>query len=98
MTPQPPADPCPSWTCTDIGNPNPPGDTIPRIRQFTLDGTGTGITLGSSDSFHYAYQQVTGNQTLSAQVVTQNGSPAAAQEGIMMRANASITSPYYSVR
>ncbi|HUD17188.1 MAG TPA: PQQ-binding-like beta-propeller repeat protein, partial [Acidimicrobiales bacterium] len=28
MTPQTPADPCPnSWTCTDVGNPNPPGDT-----------------------------------------------------------------------
>ena len=99
MTPQAPADPCPSsWTCTDVGSPNPPGDTTSSgPGSFTLNGTGTGITLGSADSFHYAYQQVTGNETLSAQVVTQPGSPATAQEGIMMRANASITSPYYSV-
>jgi outer membrane protein assembly factor BamB len=99
MTPQPPADPCPgSWTCTDIGNPNPPGDTTTSgPGSFTLDGTGTGITLGSTDSLHYVYQQVSGNQTLSAQVVTQAGAPKTAQEGIMMRANASITSPYYSV-
>ena len=99
MTPQAPADPCPaSWTCTDVGNPNPPGDTTSSgPGTFTLDGTGTGITTGGSDSFHYAYQQVSGNQTLSAQVVTQAGSPATAQEGIMMRANASPTSPYYSV-
>ena len=92
MTPQPPADPCPaSWTCTDVGNPNPPGDTTSSgPGTFTLDGTGTGITLGGTDSFHYVYQQVSGNQTLSAQVVTQAGSPATAQEGIMMRANASI--------
>ncbi len=28
MSPQAPSDPCPAaWTCTDVGNPNPPGDT-----------------------------------------------------------------------
>jgi outer membrane protein assembly factor BamB len=99
MTPQPPVDPCPGpWTCADIGNPNPPGDTTTSgPGTYTLDGTGTGVTLGSADSFHYVYQPVSGNQSLSAQVVTQTGSPTTAQEGIMMRANASITSPYYAV-
>jgi hypothetical protein len=99
MTPQPPTDPCPgSWTCSDIGSPNPPGDTTSSgPGSLTLDGTGTGITLGTTDSFHYVYQQVSGNQTLSAQVVTQPGAPATAQEGIMMRASTSITSPYYAV-
>ena len=100
MTPRPPADPCPApWTCADIGNPNPPGDTTagPTAGRYTLDGTGSGITLGSSDSFHYAYRQVSGNETLSAQVVTSAGAPPTAQEGIMMRANASPTSPYYAV-
>jgi len=100
MTPQSPANPCPaSWTCADIGNPNPPGDTIAGATagSYTLDGTGTGMTLGSSDSFHYAYQPVSGDETLSAQVVTQAGAPPTAQEGIMMRANTSPTSPYYAV-
>ena len=99
MTPQAPADPCPaSWTCTDIGNPNPPGDTTSSgPGAFTLKGTGTGITTGGTDSFHYAYQPVSGNQSLSAQVVTQATSPKTAQEGVMMRANASPTAPYYSV-
>ena len=98
LTPQAPADPCPtSWTCTDVGSPNPPGDTTSTSpTTFTLDGTGTGIG-GSSDSFHYVYQPTSGNEALSAQVVTQPGSPATAQEGIMMRANASTTSPYYAV-
>ena len=97
MAPQAPANPCPtSWTCTDVGNPNPPGNTTSASTSFTLYGTGTGIG-GSSDSFHYVYQPVSGAQTLSAQVVTQTGSPPKAQEGIMMRANASPTSPYYAV-
>ncbi len=76
MTPQAPTDPCPSrWTCTDVGNPNPPGDTTTTSStSFTLYGTGTGIT-GGSDSFHYVSQTVSGNQALSAQVVTQAGAP-----------------------
>jgi hypothetical protein len=99
LTPQAPANPCPSpWTCTDVGSPNPPGNTTSTSpTSFTLDGTGTGIGGGGSDSFHYVYQSVTGDESLSAQVVTQAGSPAAAQEGIMMRANASPTAPYYAV-
>ncbi len=97
MTPQPPTDPCPqSWTCQDIGNPNPPGDTTQSGGSFTLDGTGTGIG-GSADSFHYVSQSVSGNQALSAQVVTQSGSPPTAQEGLMFRANNSTTAPFYGV-
>jgi len=98
LSPQAPAHQCPtSWTCTDIGNPSPPGDTTSTSpTSFTLFGTGTGIG-GNTDQFHYVSQQVSGNQSLSAQVVTQAGSPTTAQEGIMMRANASPTSPYYAV-
>ena len=98
MAPQTPSHPCPaSWTCSDIGNPNPPGDTTSSSStNFTLFGTGTGIT-GASDSFHYVYQPVSGNQTLTSQVVTQPGAPTTAHEGIMMRANPSPTSPFYAV-
>ncbi len=99
MNPPTPANPCPSsWTCTDVGNPAPPGDTTSNgAESLTLSGTGTGITIGRSDQFHYAYQQVSGDQTLSAQVVTQTGAPATAQEGLMMRASTSPTAQYYSV-
>ena len=99
LTPQAPTNPCPTgWTCADVGNPSPPGNTTSAsASNFTLDGTGTGIGASGSDSFHYVYQSVSGNQSLSAQVVTQSGSPATAQEGIMMRANASPTAPYYAI-
>ncbi len=101
LTPQAPANPCPTaWTCTDIGNPTPPGNTTSTSpTTITLDGTGTGIATGAggTDSFHYVYQSVSGNEALAAQVVTQAGSPAGAQEGIMMRASPSPTAPYYAV-
>jgi outer membrane protein assembly factor BamB len=96
---QAPINNCPaSWACTDIGNPNPPGNTTTSgPGTYTLYGTGTGITTGANDSFHYVYQPVSGNQTLSGQVVTQPKQPTTAQEGLMMRANTSPTSPYYAV-
>jgi len=95
MPAQAPAHPCPApWTCEDIGNPGPPGDTTQNGGSYTLNGTGTGIG-GASDSFHYVFSPVTGDQTLTSQVVTQPGVPATAQEGLMMRANDSSTSPFY---
>ena len=93
----PPKDPCPSpWTCADLGNPSPIGDTTGAGSSLTLAGAGTGIG-GSSDSAHYVEQTVTGSTTISAQVMTQTGASANAQEGLMVRANASPTSPMYSV-
>ena len=95
MAPQPPADPCPqSWTCQDVGNPNPPGDTTSTGNALTLTGTGTGFG-GATDSLHYVYQPVSGNQSISAQVVTQ-ATASAAQDGLMMRASAAPSAPMYS--
>ena len=97
LAPPPPADPCPAgWTCSDLGNPSPVGDTTGSGSSLTLLGSGTGFG-GSSDSAHFVYQSVTGSTALSAQVVTQPGTSANAREGLMMRANASPTSPMYSV-
>jgi outer membrane protein assembly factor BamB len=98
MAPQAPANPCPAtWTCTDVGNPNPPGDTTVSGTSYTLDGTGTGIGGGPSDSFHYVYQSVSGNESISAQVLTQSGSPPTSQAGLMMREDTSATSPFYAL-
>ncbi|MDQ6696751.1 MAG: PQQ-binding-like beta-propeller repeat protein, partial [Actinomycetota bacterium] len=97
LTRVPPAHACPAgWTCADIGNPDPPGDTTVAGAAYTLNGAGTGIDQGS-DSVHYVYKTVTGDQAVTAQVVTQPGAPAGAEEGIVMRANAAPTSPYYGV-
>ena len=86
LTPVPPANACPAtWTCTDLGNPNPPGDTTVAGGAYTLKAAGTGV-LEASDSAHYVYRSITGNQALSAQVVTQAGAPPGGQQGLMMRA------------
>jgi outer membrane protein assembly factor BamB len=97
LAPPPPPDPCPAtWTCSDLGNPSPIGDTTGSGASLTLQGAGTGFG-GATDSAHYVYQSVSGNTALSAQVVTQPGASGAAEEGLMMRASASPTAPMYSV-
>jgi outer membrane protein assembly factor BamB len=97
MVPPAPADPCPAgWTCADLGNPTTPGDTTGSGSSLTLAGTGTGFG-GSSDSMHYVYQSVSGNESISAQVTTQSTALNKTQDGLMMRASASPTAPMYSV-
>jgi outer membrane protein assembly factor BamB len=97
MVPQAPADPCPSgWTCADLGNPTPVGDTTGSGGSLTLAGTGTGFG-GSTDSTHYVYQTVSGNESISAQVTTASGASGKTQDGLMMRASAAPTAPMYSV-
>ncbi len=98
MTPPPPADPCPTgWTCTDLGNPYPQGDTTGSGGSLTLQGAGSGFGEVASDSAHYVYQTVSGNASVSAQVTTAAGAPPAAQDGIMMRVSTTPTAPMYSV-
>ena len=97
MTSPPPPDPCPAgWTCGDLGNPSPPGDTTGTGSTLTLSGTGTGFG-GSTDSAHYVYQSVWGSQSIRAQVAVQSGAAGTTQDGLMMRANSSPTAPMYSV-
>jgi outer membrane protein assembly factor BamB len=97
LAPAGPADLCPGgWTCADIGNPSPLGDTTASGSSLTLAGTGSGF-LGSSDSMHYVYQSVSGPSSLSARVVTQPGASAKAQEGLLVRAGSSPSAPEYGV-
>jgi outer membrane protein assembly factor BamB len=98
MTPPPPADPCPTgWTCTDLGNPSPQGDTTGSGGSLTLQGAGGGFGEVASDSAHYVYQTVSGNASVSAQVATTAGASSSAQDGLMMRESTAPTAPMYSV-
>jgi outer membrane protein assembly factor BamB len=97
LSPPVPAHPCPQpWSCADLSNPAPPGDTTASGGSLTLAGTGTGFG-GTSDATHYVYQSVSGDQTLRAQVVTQTGASGKTQDGLMVRATTLPTAPMYSV-
>ncbi len=96
--PLPPV-PCPStWTCADIGNPTPAGSQSfdPGTGTWTIQGGGSDIT-GTSDQFHFDSQSLTGDGTVSADVVSQTNSDSNAKAGIMLRTSTDPGSPNYAV-
>lgn len=84
------ASPCPSgWSCNDVGNPVSVGDQSLTAGTWTIKGAG--VATGNNayaDQFHYVWQAIAGDATLSARVVTQTGSSSAsAQAGLAFRAD-----------
>ena len=96
--PLPPV-PCPSpWTCADIGSPTPSGSHTfdPSTGTWTIQAGGSDIT-GTSDQFHFDWQSMTGDGTVSAHVVSQTNSSSNAKAGIMLRTSTDPGSPNYAV-
>ncbi len=102
MAPIAPAHACPApWTCTDIGNPAPPGDTTTSAGTLVLAGTGRGFGRGqlsatNTDSFHFVYRSVQGAHSLSARVTSATAA-STAQAGLVMRASAAPSAAMYCV-
>ena len=94
----PPAGVCPSvWTCADIGTVAPgPGSQTLSGGSWNVTGFGNDI-WGTADSFHFVYQPLAADGSLSAQVASQTASSAWAKGGLMMRATTDPGSPYYAV-
>ena len=96
--PQPPV-PCPApWTCADIGSPTPAGSQSydPNTGTWTITAGGADVT-GTSDQFHYVWQTLTGDGSVSAQVATQTDTSSSAKAGIMLRASTDPAAPNYTV-
>ena len=58
---------------------------------------GGGDIWGTSDSFHYVWQTMAGDGTVSSQVVSQTVTDPYAKAGVMIRASSDPGSPYYAV-
>ena len=92
-----PATPCPkSWNCGDVGNPVLVGDQSLSQATWTLKGAGKDIWR-AADQFHFVWQQLPGNSTVSARLDTQAKTDPLTKAGIMLRTNTSADSPYYAV-
>ncbi len=82
------ADPVPSpWSDQTIGTETTMGsaDYNPGTGEFTVDGSGADI-WGTADNFHFVHQQVSGNFTLIARVVSiSTGASNWRKAGIMIR-------------
>jgi regulation of enolase protein 1 (concanavalin A-like superfamily) len=96
-SPPAPATACPSgWSCQDVGNPLLVGNQSLSGGTWTLTGAGNGIDQEQpTDQFHYVWQTMAGDATVSAQVLTQTVTDPYAAAGPMMRASTAGNAEYY---
>jgi hypothetical protein len=89
--------PCPSgWSCADIGGPTPAGSQSLSNGTWTVQGGGVDI-WGTSDQFHFVWQSLPGDGSLSARVVSQSNTDQWAKAGVMLRQSSDPNSAYYAV-
>ena len=94
--PPPPPPPCPTgWNCADIGNPALAGGQSLSGSTWTIQGGGADI-YGTADQFHYVWQPLAGDGSVSAQVTSQTNTSAWAKAGVMLRATTDPGSPNYA--
>ncbi|MHB9024114.1 MAG: Ig-like domain-containing protein [Armatimonadota bacterium] len=73
------------WNTQDIGTVGQTGSAGYSSPTFTVTGAGAGIT-GKADAFRFVYQQISGDATLTARVVTFPGTSISNNRaGVMMR-------------
>lgn len=92
---------CPnSWNCTDVGYPVPSGSQLYNVLNdsWTVEGGGFDIFL-NYDQFHYIWQTMAGDGTLSAHITSQTTNPfnPSAKAGLMIRASNDPSAPYYGI-
>jgi hypothetical protein len=84
------------WTSADIGSPAIAGAALGKGSTFSLAGEGTDI-WGTADQFHYVYQTLTGNGSVTAMVEIQSDTNAFAKAGVMFRSTLAAGSPEAAV-
>ena len=96
--PNPPSSPSPcpgGWSCQDIGNPTIVGDQSLSTGTWTLKGAGQSIN-NYGDQFHFVWQSLAADGSVSAHVTSQTNTNASAQAGVMLRQSTDAASPYYA--
>jgi hypothetical protein len=85
------------WTAADIGAPEAEGSTDVTDGVWTVRGGGHDI-WDAEDDFHFAYQRVTGDATISARFLSLEAVNAQwTKAGLMVRENDTAGSPYGSL-
>jgi len=94
--PAPSSSPCPSgWSCQDVGNPALVGNQALSGGTWTVSGAG-GDIWASSDQFHYVWESVPGDATVSADVASRSDTDPSAKAGVMLRGGTDPGAAYYA--
>jgi regulation of enolase protein 1 (concanavalin A-like superfamily) len=72
------------WKSTDIGSVGLTGTAYDNGTTYTVEASGSDI-WGTADEFHFVYQTLTGDGTITAEVLTQTNTNAWAKTGVMIR-------------
>ena len=84
------------WEHTDIGSIGLNGSATYAGGQFTVAGSGDDIWL-NADAFHYVFQTLTGNGTITARVLSHQNTDGWAKAGVMFRETIGNTSTHASM-
>jgi hypothetical protein len=96
LTPEAPGA-CPSgWSCGDIGSPPYAGTQYLNNGSWQVIGSGTDI-WGTSDQFHYVWQNLPGDGSISARVSNIVQTAFYAKAGVMIRQSSDPGAPYYGI-
>lgn len=74
------------WVSTDIGNPPAAGSATENAGTFTIQASGADI-WGTSDQFHFLYQQVTGDVDVIARIDSVVNVDSWSKAGVMIRSS-----------
>ncbi|MGH2389592.1 MAG: choice-of-anchor Q domain-containing protein, partial [Chloroflexota bacterium] len=86
---------CPSpWNCADIGKPFPAGSASSAAGIWTAHGSGD--IWGSADNFHFDWQSLSGDGSVTAQVLGQTATDPWAKAGVMLRGGTDRGAPFYA--
>jgi outer membrane protein assembly factor BamB len=88
--PAAPASACPaSWSCADVGNPTGAGDQTLVSGTWTIKGAGTASANNVyGDQFHFTWQPIAADATLSARFASVQNTSGNAQTGLEFRTSA----------
>ena len=84
------------WTSVDVGTVSAPGTAYDSATTTTLTDTSDDI-WNQSDDFHFDYQQMTGNGTITAKLVSQTSASAYIKAGLMIRSSLDPAAPMVMV-
>jgi hypothetical protein len=81
------------WQSTDIGAVGQPGSASENSGTVTVNGAGADV-WGAADAFHYAHRTLTGDGSITAEVVSVEGAMAWTKMGVMIRATLAANSAH----
>jgi regulation of enolase protein 1 (concanavalin A-like superfamily) len=84
------------WANRDIGGPSLAGSTAYGSGRFTVRGAGSNI-WNSSDQFHFAYRQFSGDVNVIARVASMTSPDSLSKAGLMIRSTLQAGSAHASV-